>query len=216
MPERNSRNQKNTEADLGTIGKIMSKIIIFDLGNVLCNSDSPMAENEVFEKTGVNLLAIKDKKFTKGKISPEEYFKNSIKLSKVKISARKLMTAYKQAYLKAAILKPDMIKLVKILHKHYKVVLLSNINDTHWQINKKRGIPNLFDTCFTSCELGITKDDVRTFNIITKKLNAKPEDCIFIDDKEGHVARAKSIGIDAIQFKSYEQLVKELKVRKII
>ena len=213
MFERNSRNQKNTEANLGLV---MAKVIIFDLGGVLCNVDSPMAENEFFEKTGVNLLAIKDKKFTKGRISPEEYFKNLMSLPKVKISVCKLMNAYKQAYLKVALLKPEMIRLVKTLHKHYKVVLLSNINDIHWQINKKRGIPNLFDTCFTSCELGITKNEVRTFKIVTKKLNAKPEDCIFIDDKDGHVARAKSIGIDAIQFKSYEQLVKELKVRKII
>lgn len=204
----------------------MAKIIIFDMGGVIQEKEvyasTELSNKELFEKTGVILFpnnvrpSPKYEEFQTGKISPENYFQNLINISKAKISVKELMEAYKQIYLKNTKFNPKMIKLVKDLRKKYATACFSDTTEFHRQINEEKGFFKLFDFSFTSSGLGITKDEVKAFEIVIKKLKVKPKDCIFIDDKEGHVARAKSIGIDAIQFQSYAQLIEELKSRKII
>lgn len=204
----------------------MAKIIIFDMGGVIQviapNYSIEHANKELFEKTGVVLFPNKIKvspkyvEFQQGKISPKEYFQNLINVSKAKVSVEELLNVYKQIYLKLAYFDPKMTKLIKDLRKKYTVACLSDTTEFHRQINEEKGFFKLFDFYFTSSGLGVTKDEVRAFEIVIEKLKIKPSDCIFIDDKEGHVERAKSIGIDAIQFKNYEQLVAELKARKVI
>ncbi len=204
----------------------MAKIIIFDMGGVIQEKEvyqsTELVNKELFEKTGVVLFpnnvrpSPKYEEFQTGKISSEDYFQNLIDLSNAKIPVEELMEVYKQIYLKATKFDPKMIKLVKDLRKKYAIACFSDTTEFHRQINEEKGFFKLFDFSFVSSGLGITKDEVRAFEIVIEKLKVKPADCIFIDDKEGHVARAKSIGIEAIQFKSYAQLVKELKARKII
>ncbi len=202
----------------------MVKIIIFDMGGVISGTDSAIRaiEDELLEKTGVRLFPIKDqpspryREFQTGKISSEEYFQNLINLSKAKISVKELINVYKQIYSNVNKFDSKMIKLVKDLRKKYAIACFSDTTEVHRQINEENGFFKLFDFSFVSCGLGVTKNEVRAFEIVIEKLKVKPEDCIFIDDREGHVERAKSIGIDAIHFQSYEQLVSELKTRKII
>jgi putative hydrolase of the HAD superfamily len=196
------------------------------MGGVMQEKDAygsiDLANKELFEKTGVFLFpnnvrpSPQYKEFQTGKISSEEYFQNLINLSKAKISVKELMNAYKQHYLKATKFNPKMIKLVKDLRKKYAVACFSDTTEVHRQINEKKGFFKLFDFSFVSSGLGITKDEVRAFEIVIEKLKVKPNECVFIDDNEGHVERAKSIGIDAIHFQSYEQLISELKSRNII
>ena len=204
----------------------MAKMILFDFGGVLAEAKQGSAiitlEEEIYSKTKVKLFPFKEKfsprykEFQRGEISPEEYFQNLIKISKAKISVKELMRTYKSAYLNMIKLNLKMINLIKALHKKYKLALLSDTNEFHWQINKERGLDKLFDVCFTSSGLGATKHEAKVFKIVAEKLGIKPEDCIFIDDNEGHVERARATGIDAIQFRNYEQLVDELKTRKIL
>ena len=69
-------------------------------------------------------------------------------------------------------------------------------------------LPNLADTgqtlaaedkIFVSYELGLLKPDKAIYQSVLAKLNAKPEEVIFIDDKRENV-EAKSLGINGIVF----------------
>lgn len=70
-------------------------------------------------------------------------------------------------------------------------------------------LPNLKDTgaglvkpgrAFTSYDLGLLKPDPLIYKVVLQKLGAKPQEVIFIDDKQKNVEAAKSLGILGIVF----------------
>ena len=65
-------------------------------------------------------------------------------------------------------------------------------------------------------ELESIKEDSITFVKVLDKINAKPEETIFIDDLITNINVAKSIGIEGIQFINAKQLEEDLIIRKII
>jgi len=93
---------------------------------------------------------------------------------------------------------PETLKVMeKLRHNKIKVCLLSN------------ALPNLADTAqdltakeliFTSYELGMLKPDVQCYQTVLQKLNAKPQEVVFIDDKPTNVEAAQSISIHGIVF----------------
>lgn len=93
---------------------------------------------------------------------------------------------------------PETLKVMNFLkHKPVEICLLSN------------ALPNLSDTAqglahsenvFVSYKLGLLKPDIEIYQKVLLKLNAKPEEVIFIDDKPKNVNAAKSIGIHGIVF----------------
>lgn len=99
---------------------------------------------------------------------------------------------------------------MKILKPKYKLALLSNSLQSHTRINKKRGLFKNFDLAMLSHEVELTKDTKDVFLLTAKKLNAKPKDCIFIDDVEEFVKVAESAGLKGILFKNPEQLESDL------
>lgn len=56
------------------------------------------------------------------------------------------------------------------------------------------------DKIFVSYELGLLKPNKAIYQSVLEKLNAKPEEVIFIDDKRENVEAAKSLGINGIVF----------------
>ena len=70
-------------------------------------------------------------------------------------------------------------------------------------------LPNLIDTAdfltnreniFVSYELRLLKPDLEIYKKVMEKLNATPEEIVFIDDKPKNVDAAKSLGIHGIVF----------------
>lgn len=92
----------------------------------------------------------------------------------------------------------ETLKIIEELkQKNVKVCLLSN------------ALPNLGDTAnnltdkdkiFVSYELNLLKPNIEIYKTVLHKLNAQPEEAIFIDDKIENVEAAKSIGIHGVVF----------------
>lgn len=93
---------------------------------------------------------------------------------------------------------PETMDLMKNLRrKGVNVCLLSN------------ALPNLENTAshltfpkftFTSFELGLLKPDPKIYETVLERLNARPQEVIFIDDKETNVKAAQKLGIHGIVF----------------
>ena len=105
----------------------------------------------------------------------------------------------------------DLIKIIKKLKGKYKLALLSNIIDSHSKIVKEKINHSYFDAVIFSNEVGLTKDKKEIFYLVAKKLNVKPEECVFVDDIDQFVKVAKSVGMKAILFKNNKQLKSDLK-----
>lgn len=56
-----------------------------------------------------------------------------------------------------------------------------------------------------SCEEKLTKPDPAIYRRICEKYSLIPSECLFIDDLAANVEGARSIGMNAVQFESYEK-----------
>lgn len=61
-----------------------------------------------------------------------------------------------------------------------------------------------------SFQLGTVKPDARMYETIATKLGCLPEECVFIDDREGFASGAKATGMKGIWFKDNQQCRQEI------
>lgn len=93
-----------------------------------------------------------------------------------------------------------------------RVVALTNTNPLHhdrwWPMY--RDALGLFDHIYLSFELGARKPEVACFQAVLEAEGLPPDDVIFIDDVQGHVAAAQALGLVGLHYTSAEQLSKDL------
>lgn len=96
------------------------------------------------------------------------------------------------------------------LAPHYKLGILSNAG-ANWL--DKLFSPEqlqLFSVTALSYQTGFIKPDPRAYQVILDKLNATPEECLFIDDQERYCTAAKEMGFQAVVYASVNQLRSDL------
>ncbi len=106
----------------------------------------------------------------------------------------------------------EVVKLIEQLKEQCHIHLLSDTiglktDDEVWM----HEIDQHFKNTYRSHEIGRKKPDKETFLYVLEKIKAKAEECIFIDDAIENVAAARSLGLHAIQYDTFENLVKALK-----
>ena len=104
----------------------------------------------------------------------------------------------------------------KLKENGYKLGLLS-VHTKEWveHCETKFGYHQLFQSVMYSFEVGLSKPDPKAFELVLEKLQAKPAECLFIDDSERNVQAAQQLGMQAIQFQDPQQLEQELKQLQI-
>ncbi len=73
-----------------------------------------------------------------------------------------------------------------------------------------------FNQLTWSCELGIAKPDPAIYTLTCDKLGIAPADALFLDDKIQNVRAAEQLGLQALQFRSIEQLRDDLATRNLL
>lgn len=196
--------------------------IVFDLGNVLIPFNHQLwidNYNKVEAGLGDN-YAIRYKEnyhvhrnYECGKISDEEFISHNIKWLNNLVDEEK----FKKVFSNIFIVNEDVVSLLPILKKKYKLVLLSNTNNLHkihgWE---KYQFLNYFERLVLSHEVGSVKPETEIYKAVEKYTGEKPESHIFIDDILEYINAAKILGWDGIQFTGYDNLVENLKLREIL
>ena len=112
---------------------------------------------------------------------------------------------------------PNMYVLIdQLKEKGIRVGMLSNIDDRYTKLIRDFGFYEPFEPCLLSCEMGLEKPDPKAYELLLNTMKLPAGDIVFIDDKAENVEAAKKIGIDAIVFKSQEQLREELSKRELL
>jgi putative hydrolase of the HAD superfamily len=140
-----------------------------------------------------------------GEISEEELFKRLGK--KFNVDPSGLENILKTTFETRAKLNEDVVKIVGSLPD---VVLLSNQLPLHAEVARKKGWFSYFKKVFLSYELGYRKPDAKAYLAVLKTLGIKPEDIVFVDDKEENVKAAAALGIKVILYKGAARLKAEL------
>jgi putative hydrolase of the HAD superfamily len=106
---------------------------------------------------------------------------------------------------------PDVLDLIRKLHGHYRLAILSNSPPglNQWLADWKIG--DLFDAVFCSGDEGLVKPDPTVFTLTLDRLDADPGEAVFIDDTREHVEAARKLGIHGIVFTTAEALNNDLR-----
>lgn len=92
--------------------------------------------------------------------------------------------------------------------------LVGALNNEARETNEFRlehfGLRKLFKVALSSCYLGLRKPDAEIYKRAIDILGRPAERILFIDDRAGNVAGAKTRGMKAIQFEGSEALRREL------
>jgi len=96
-------------------------------------------------------------------------------------------------------LNKPLAKFLQTLRSRYKTAILSNAGDkTRITMEKVFGLNALVDEIIISAEEGVAKPDHALYEIALRRLDSKPENCIFVDDLLENVNAAIAIGMNAI------------------
>ena len=106
----------------------------------------------------------------------------------------------------------NTVNILEALNKQYSIWLLSNTNPKHIQdeIEKRYLFPRLVNGAVYSFDVGVRKPEKKIYEIAMQKADAKPQECLFIDDLLENIQAAKQVGIKGIHFRSSKQLKQEL------
>ena len=196
--------------------------IVFDLGQVLLRFDYKYFVEKVNRhKAGIGERFLEHYKnnyeihrdFEKGLISEKYFISRMLEFLDHTIDEETFSKYWSDIFS----FNDDVIALLPLLKKKYKLYLISNTNSIH----KKYGYQNyeflkLFDKLILSHEVKFIKPEKEIYLEVQKVSGFPSEEHIFVDDILEYVDAAKSLGWDGIQFVGYEDLVMNLKQRNIL
>ncbi len=186
------------------------KTVFLDIGSVLLTngwdrksrklaSAKFNLDYEDFEARHEDLFAL----YEEGKISLDYYLDKTLFYKERPFSRNEFkafMFDQSQPY-------PQMIDLFAGLKEKYKFKLVS-INNEGLELSvyriKKFSLDPLFDFFVTSCFVHIRKPDENIFKLALNLSYAKPDESIFIDDRNFNVETAANLGINAFRHTDYE------------
>ena len=148
----------------------------------------------------------------KGLITPDEFRKEIRKFLNEGISDSQIDEAWNTMLLD---LPEERIQLLERLKKKYRIFLLSNTNEIHFDAfttyikNKfKRDVfAEVFERAYVSHKIQMRKPEAEIFEHVLSENNLKREETLFIDDSIQHIESANKVGINTIHLKNGETIL---------
>ncbi|MCP4396549.1 MAG: HAD family phosphatase [bacterium] len=106
-----------------------------------------------------------------------------------------------------------IVQLASSLQRNYRIGLLSNIGEIHWNwILMRYPFFRQVETGMRvlSFECGCMKPAKAIYQKALERAQEKPEHCVYIDDIRTYTESSRELGIQGIQYQSPEQLAREL------
>jgi len=193
----------------------MKKIIVFDLGGVLVVDGVYPMIKDLTEKFSLDHREVRKFVITEfnhmfeGGYAELAFWKKFDKKFGVETNPKILEKRLNQYY---SIKSGTRKLIIKLRNNGYKVGFLSNsVREIIAYLEKKYRISKLFDFGLYSHAVKTRKPKEKIFRLLLKKIKAKPNEIIFIDDNPRYVTGSRSIGIKTIRFVSAAQVARQLK-----
>lgn len=198
----------------------MFNTIIFDLSGVIItriNGIAKMVEPILkinSKEIHTKFKTSKFQDFLRGEITEEDYWKRIIDENNWEITVSKLKEISRKNFEE---IKGTREIIEKLKTRNFKLGLLSS-HTKEWAIflNEKFNYEKYFDKVLYSYQIGIVKPNKELYLNLLNRLNAKPQECIYIDDKYKYVEPAQELGMVGIKFVSPSQLKTELTKLSVI
>ena len=189
------------------------KNLIFDLGNVVIDIDFDLTFR-AFAKLSSEYSWEEVRYFIKDKCIWEDYEKGLINDNKFRETLRnELKIKASDADLDIAFcgllntILPKRIELLQSLSKKYRLFILSNTSNIHFQqveklLFEKTGIQHfseIFEHNFLSFEMGKLKPEVEIYQQVLDEANIEASETLFLDDMLINLESAATLGIKTQQ-----------------
>jgi len=192
------------------------KTIIFDLGNVVIKVNQKLMFDKLSKNRGKSAADIEKvyskssdrKKFERGEISPTQFYNSMKKSMALNLSFEEFRKIYTCMFSR----NKEIEKIIPKLKKKYRLVLLSNTDEMHYNFIKKEfQVLNYFDDFVLSYKAGMRKPNPLIFIEAVKKSKTTPWNCVYFDDIMEFVIVARLMGIKAFRYKDIRKLKRNLK-----
>lgn len=186
--------------------------IIFDFGNVLFQLDLSATERRFRQQLGPQFEAAREKwlaadvfhRYETGALTTEAFVEAVRCAPEPPLGKSEVLEAWNAIFIG---MPAEYFDLLERLRAHYRVFLLSNINDLHarWIDRYMKDVhqrgnfrERYFDRVYYSHEVGLRKPDQRIYAHVLQDAELRPEQTVFIDDLEVNVRAAEALGLRGI------------------
>ena len=188
------------------------KAIVFDYGGVIIPVRMEEMKQDIARAFKISLgkarkvFAILNPMLRTGRIDEREYWKRFSRLVKRPLPQNVYRLWTKSFEPKVSNRMRNFLE--RLNNSSYKMAVLSNVIPSHAEkIDSVSGY-DFFQYRFLSCEVGLAKPDPRFYKHALKKMRAKPEESIFIDDTPGNLIPAEELGFKTVLAVSEAQVIK--------
>lgn len=194
----------------------MIRAVVFDFGNVISAFDNGRFLRALLPRSKNGLEALREaiygsdlpRRYESGAISSEEFYREAARIGRLAVSREEFFRAFNDIFTPI----PSTSALIRELKKNYRVGLLSNTNEWHYEhYFKDVEVYPLFDSVTLSFAVGEMKPGERIYRDALGKLQVAPEECAYVDDIEAYAEGARRIGMKGIRYVSHESLLAALR-----
>lgn len=184
----------------------MIKAVIFDCFGVLYPDASWNFFNSLKDtgKLTREKLLMHNEQADLGKMSEEQYYKYYSEQTGIPVQS------IKDGVYANFSLNNDVFNVIKNLSGKYRIGMITNAAAFDMFMLKRDGVEKYLDSIIVSASVGVTKPNPKIYQLSVKDLNVKPDECVFIDDRERNLDGAAKAGMECILFKNAKQLNKDL------
>ena len=187
---------------------------IFDWGGVLIEDPAPALMSYCADKLGISVQDYTkthsqfENDFQKGLIT-ENIFWTRV-CGELGTDLPEIPSLWGEAFRAAHMRNADMCKLASSLHnRDVKTGLLSNTEDPAVAFFQQQQYDMFHATVF-SCQEKSRKPERNIYEIALERLGSRPEETVFIDDKQEYVDGARAAGLNTILFEDCSRTRTEL------
>jgi putative hydrolase of the HAD superfamily len=198
----------------------MYKAVIFDLGKVLIHFDfrrgyrmleghCPYPAAEIPRRIAPTDLV---RRFETGLIEPRDFVAQLSEILDLRVDYEQFCDIWSSIFTDTLV--PE--RMLEGLAARYRLLLLSNTNAIHFEmIRKQYPLLRHFHDLVLSYEVKAMKPQPEIYRAAVERAGCRAEECFYTDDIAEYAEAARRIGIDAVQFRSAEELERELEARGI-
>jgi len=191
------------------------KTIIFDLGGVYFTDGTSQAIDIISKSYDKDKTVVADifkgeigTLYRKSKISHEDFWN----MAKEKLSIQTPNAELAEIWLSGYVPIDGTVSIVKQLEEQgYELLFLSdNVQERIDYLKERYDFLDHFKDGVFSHIVGTRKPDIKMYQYALEKTESRPEECVYIDDKENLLIPARELGMRTIHFKNAEYLAEEL------
>lgn len=191
------------------------KAVIFDLGRVIVPFDFDRGYTRLSALCSLGVKEIRDRigrtglvqQFETGLVEPQEFVAGIGVALGISLSVEEFSVIWNSIFLPETLIPEQMLIALK---RRYRLLLLSNTNMLHFAgLEAEYPLLRHFHEHVLSFRVKMMKPDAGIYRHAAEAAGCAPDACLFIDDLPENVDGARQAGMQALLFRSREELERD-------